>query len=102
MGAWDLARRIGYLVYEGLAMTILADIRCGQGRQDEAYDLAHRAPANHRQTGYRFGEAQTQAVLGMVLRVTGPPEAAELHRRAARELFAELGAPIPHELAARL
>jgi DNA-binding SARP family transcriptional activator len=96
--ALALSRKMGYRMREGQVLTALAEIRLGQARRDDARAYAEAALESHRTTGYRLGEAQTLAVLGRLELAGGDPAAAQRLRKAARELFEDIGAPMPADV----
>jgi DNA-binding SARP family transcriptional activator len=97
--ALQRTRDVGYRVFEGQALTILAEIKLNQGESDQAMVYARQALENHRCTGHRLGEAKTLTVLGRLASAGGEARSAILYRRAARELFEDIGAPLPAEAA---
>lgn len=97
--ATELARRLGYKVHEGRALTVLAEIELDEETLGKAEGTAQAALANHRHTGYRLGEAETLALLGRIAHATGDPRAAQERWRAAHDVFTEIGAAVPADLA---
>jgi DNA-binding SARP family transcriptional activator len=93
--AIELANKVGYLVLEGQALTVLAAILLDQGESGEAADLATQALAAHRETGHRLGEAEALLVLGGVADRTGDPDRALARRREAAKVLADIGAAEP-------
>jgi DNA-binding SARP family transcriptional activator len=93
--AIDQAARVGYLVLEGQARTVLAAIRLDRGEFADAAKLATEALATHRETGHRLGEAEAMLVLGGVADRTGDPDRALVRRREAATLLADIGAVEP-------
>jgi hypothetical protein len=79
---------------EGVALVALAAIGLGQGRPDEAVELAGRASAIQGETGHRVGEARARTVLAAALHHRGDHSAAQRHRRAADRILAEVGTPV--------
>ena len=86
--ALDASVELGYRVLEGRARTALADLLVGIGDPGAAAE-AHRALELHRDTGFRYGEAQTLALLSELR----DGDQADGYRAAALELFDELGTP---------
>lgn len=93
--AVELANKVGYLVLEGRAKTVLAAILAGQEQFAEAAVLAEEALAVQRETGHRLGEAEALLVLGGVADRTGDPDRALARRRDAATLLADIGAAEP-------
>jgi DNA-binding SARP family transcriptional activator len=96
--ALEAARKIGYRVLEGQALTLLAEIQLRDGLPDEADRLAGQALDSHRGTGHRLGEARTLVVRGRIRHTTGEAPAAYQCWLAARDLFDDVGAPPPADL----
>jgi tetratricopeptide (TPR) repeat protein len=96
--ALDLAQKVGYQTLAGQALTLLAQIQLRLGNPVRARELANRALGNHRRTGRRLGEAQTLAVLGNVAMAVGDTSSARRDFLAARELFEDIGAPVPPDV----
>ncbi|GAA0384291.1 SARP family transcriptional regulator [Acrocarpospora corrugata] len=93
--ALKLANHPHFSVIEGRALTLFAYIHHGQGLFTEASRYGVLALENHRETGYRIGEAHTEAILA---RISRDPTEAEPHRQLAIRLYREIGAPVPKEL----
>ncbi|WP_410585902.1 AfsR/SARP family transcriptional regulator [Amycolatopsis sp. lyj-23] len=55
--AWEIARRGGFLLHEGRALTTLAATHLAVGRIDEAAEFAARARQRYERTGYGLGKA---------------------------------------------
>jgi DNA-binding SARP family transcriptional activator/tetratricopeptide (TPR) repeat protein len=62
--AHTAARRDGYRVLEGQALTALAAIHLGAGDPDQAVRRGEAAATVHAETGHQFGIAQTYLILG--------------------------------------
>ncbi|MDG6104002.1 tetratricopeptide repeat protein [Dactylosporangium aurantiacum] len=90
--ALDITARCGFRLLEGQVLSTVARLHLDAGRPDQAVEHARRALDNHRGTGHRLGEAGTLAILAEACRDGG------LYRRAALDLFAELGVPAPKQL----
>ena len=82
-----MARRAGYRLLEGRALTALAAAVLAAGDAAAAARLADEALAVHRETGHRLGEAWAH----LVLAEADPPLAAT-HRAAAAEIRRAAGA----------
>ena len=79
---------LGYRVHEGRARTALAEILCATGDPGASAEAQH-ALELHQATGFRYGQAQTLALLSEL-----PDEdQGAAHRAAALELFDQLGIP---------
>lgn len=100
--ACELAAEVGYRVLEGQATTLLSEVLHSQRSAAEALEHAERALGIHRETGHRLGEAQTLSVLGQIRNATGNRPDAERAWLAAYDLFSQIGAPIPDQLAGQL
>lgn len=96
------ARESGYRVLEGQAVTVLSEIRFHQRSYPEAREHAERALKIHRETGHRLGEAKTLSVLGQIRHATDSRPDAQRAWQAAADLFSQIGAPIPDQLAGQL
>lgn len=96
--ALELARRVGYQVYEGLALTALAEVHLGRGELERAREHAQCALDSHRHTGHRLGEARALLVLGQIRHATDGAAEAGRCWRTARDVYAEIGAPVPAAL----
>ncbi|MPZ26901.1 MAG: tetratricopeptide repeat protein [Micromonosporaceae bacterium] len=100
--ALEHARAIGYRVLEGQATTLLAEILHSQREYGMARERVEQALEIHRETRHRIGQARTLTVLGHIEDATGSRQDARRAWRAAYDLFAEIGVPVPDELADRL
>jgi tetratricopeptide (TPR) repeat protein len=83
----------GFAVLEGRAVAALADALACAGRLPEAAAHAQTALELHRRSGHRLGEAYTLALLG---RLREGEDGARLRQRA-RNLYVEIGVPVPPE-----
>jgi DNA-binding SARP family transcriptional activator len=100
--ALNIARETGYGVLEGQALTVIAGMRFSLHESREGEDLAYQALGSHRTTGHRLGEARTLAVLGHIRHAIGDDPTARRHWRDARDLFDEIGAPVPADVTEHL
>jgi tetratricopeptide (TPR) repeat protein len=91
--ALSLARRIGYRILQGEALTALAAVDLDLDLPGRAIDRAGEALTIHRETGHRLGEARALLVLGHAEHSAGEHSAAVGHWRQALALFADIGAP---------
>jgi tetratricopeptide (TPR) repeat protein len=96
--ALAIAREIGNRVGEGRALTVLAEAMLDQGQTADARVYAERALDNHRDAGHRLGVARTLAVLGGISHADGDAQTALQRWQAARELFEDIGAPVPADV----
>jgi tetratricopeptide (TPR) repeat protein len=78
-----LARRAGYHLLEGKALTALAELHLAADRPALARRFAQRAVAHHRHNGYRPGQIQALALLAFA---EPDLKAANAHVDAARAL----------------
>jgi DNA-binding SARP family transcriptional activator len=85
--ALDLARRAGYRMLEGQALTALAGLALRYGDAAEAVRQGERALVVHRETGHRLGEARTLVVLA-----EADPGNAKAYLEEALAVFTETGA----------
>jgi tetratricopeptide (TPR) repeat protein len=90
-GARQLAQESGYRLIEGRALTELADARLEAAEPVAAIRYAGQAIAICTASGYRLGLAHAHRTLAEAYRRTGVGRAVREHRRAAREILAELG-----------
>ncbi|MEV0132537.1 tetratricopeptide repeat protein [Dactylosporangium sp. NPDC050688] len=90
--ALDITARCRFRLLEGRVLSTAARLHLDAGRHDQAVEHARRALDNHRATGHRLGEAGTLAILAEACADGGP------YRRAALDLFADLGVPAPRDL----
>ncbi|MEV0676296.1 BTAD domain-containing putative transcriptional regulator [Actinosynnema sp. NPDC050436] len=86
--ALEIARRAGYRVVEGRALTALAQAALAKGDAPAAVAHARAALEIHRATGHRPGEAHTLVVLGRA-----EPDRVQAHWRVALDLFTRMRAP---------
>ncbi|WP_433271898.1 BTAD domain-containing putative transcriptional regulator [Actinosynnema sp. CS-041913] len=93
--ALAIARKAGYRVVEGKALTALARAELAKGNTAEAVAHAREALETHRTTGHRPGEAHTLLLLGHV-----EPDPA--HWRTALDLFTRMRAPEADTLRGRV
>lgn len=100
--ALGIAMDAGYLALEGRALSVLADIALGGPQPARAAELATEALSVQRRSGDRLGVAATLCILGIALRGTVGPDAAQPHWREARDLYARCHAPEPARLTALL
>jgi DNA-binding SARP family transcriptional activator/tetratricopeptide (TPR) repeat protein len=97
-----LARRYGYQVDAGLALTCLAEIRLAAGEPAAAIDYAGQALAVHAETGNLLGSARTHLVLGHALRATGATDRAERHWTQSLALYTRSGSAGARQVAGLL
>lgn len=90
--ALALARRCGYRVEEGNALTALARIDLEQSRPKDAARRARQACRIQEDCGYQLGVARALAVLAEATRRLGDESAAAAHRRRADDILAALDA----------
>jgi tetratricopeptide (TPR) repeat protein len=95
-------RATGDRAVEAFALHTLGDVRCQQGRLEEAAGCLERSLAAFRDFGYRHWEARALNSLGLLLADKGEPTAACRAWRSALAIFRELGMPEAAEVAARL
>jgi DNA-binding SARP family transcriptional activator/Tfp pilus assembly protein PilF len=96
--ALERARQVGYRVFEGGSLTVLAEIELSDGHYDKAHAYVTEAVGIHRSTEYRLEEARALVVMGKIHRAAGEQEATQHCWRAARKLFTEIGAPVPADV----
>ncbi|MEW2463403.1 hypothetical protein AB0919_00045 [Streptomyces sp. NPDC046994] len=89
--ALRITREYGFRVVEGQALTVLCRAAEAEPAHPAAVGLGREAPAVHRGTGHRLGEARALLVLARALRGTAGD--AELVRQQALEVFSEVGVP---------
>jgi DNA-binding SARP family transcriptional activator len=86
LAAAAIARRVGYRVHEGNALTTLAGLELLRGRHAGALDLARRALASQAETGHRLGEARSLLVAERASRALGRDGEARSYGERARSL----------------
>lgn len=91
--ALAIARRAGYGLLEGLAVTTLAELHLKRNEMDLAVSFGTEALALHRRSGNRLDEVRALTVLG---------HNDSAHWRAALEICTEVGMPEADELRALL
>ncbi|RKT54010.1 AfsR/SARP family transcriptional regulator [Saccharothrix australiensis] len=91
--ALAIARKAGYRVVEGKALTALARAELAAGNTAAADAHAREALEIHRSTGHRPGEAHTLLLLDRVAAARSEPDLAAAYRRAALELFTRMRSP---------
>ncbi|WP_112135626.1 tetratricopeptide repeat protein [Glycomyces dulcitolivorans] len=92
-------READYRFLEGRALNVLAEIDLHEGRPAAAADRATKAEELHRQTGHQPGEAESLRLLARIALAGGDEEAFLRRRDRARARYAEIGAPVPDDLA---
>jgi tetratricopeptide (TPR) repeat protein len=100
--ALRLARRNGYRLDEGMALTCLAEIRLATGDPAAATGYAEQALVLAAETGHRLGEARGHVVLGHALCATGAADRAERHWSQALALHTSIGSAAASQVAALL
>jgi tetratricopeptide (TPR) repeat protein len=87
------ARRAGYRLLEGVALTTLAGMHLSSGDLSSAAENGGQALTIHRATGYRLGAARAHLILGEAWARANATEAALTEWREAVDIFADVGAP---------
>ncbi len=95
--ALAIARKAGYRVLEGKALTALARVELERGNLADAVAHGREALEIHRTTGHKSGEAHTLLVLGHA-----EPDRMSAHWRVALELFTRMRAPEADTLRGRV
>ncbi|MFG3289459.1 BTAD domain-containing putative transcriptional regulator [Streptomyces sp. NPDC048179] len=90
--ALTLSLHRSFRVVEGQALTALSETAEAEEAHGTAVELGRKALAVHRGTGHRLGEARTLMALARAHRKTDVL-AADLMRRQARAIFADVGVP---------
>ncbi|GAA0957290.1 AfsR/SARP family transcriptional regulator [Virgisporangium aurantiacum] len=89
--AAGLAEKCHLMPLLGLALTATARARLGLRSLADAARDARRAVDIHRETGYRFAEAEALIVLATALSKMDGQEAVSPHQRAAEDVLTSLG-----------
>ncbi len=90
--ALELARRTGYRMLAGHALTAQAAAEQALGQPAPAVRTARTALAVHRETGHRLGAARTLVILGHALHATADPAGGTAAWAEAHDLFRAAGA----------
>jgi tetratricopeptide (TPR) repeat protein/DNA-binding XRE family transcriptional regulator len=93
------AREADYRFLEGQALNLLADIDLADGRLGDAGAKALEALGICKETGHMPGEAESLRLLARIALAGGDEEAFLRRRDRARARYAEIGAPVPDDLA---
>ena len=91
--AVQLARRGGFRMLEGLALTARADVHLARDEPESAVTRARQAIVIHSDIGCRLGEARALTTLGHALRRRGDLDGAARHWREADEIVTDIGLP---------
>jgi DNA-binding SARP family transcriptional activator len=93
-GALSIARRVGFRLREGRALTALAAIQLDLDDPVQALQHADLALRIHAETGHRQGEARAHLVAGHAHRRTSNDPGAQSHLQRAHDLCSDIGLPL--------